>query len=124
MDIRKAFKSEFLKAADIDGGDWDTTIARVNMQDLNGETKPVVYFEGRNEGLVLNRTNMKTIAKAYGWETKEWAGSPVTLFATMVEFKGDTVEAIRLRVKRQSVNEPIAVGADATEEALDDSIPF
>ena len=124
MDIRKAFKSEFLKAADLDGGDWDTTIARVKMQDLNGETKPIVYFEGRSAGLVLNRTNMKTIANAYGWETKEWSGNPVTLFATMVEFKGDTVEAIRLRVKRTSVNEPIAVGAEATEEALGDEVPF
>ena len=124
MDMRKAFPSEYLKVADLDGRELKLTITNVKMADLNGEMKPVVYFKEKKEGLVLNRTNNKSIQKALGWDSKKWVGCSIILFPTDVPFKGDVVEAIRIKSQRDAVNEPIGVGAEATGEALGDDIPF
>ncbi len=124
MDMRKAFPSEYLKVADLDGRELKLTITNVKMADLNGETKPVVYFEEKKQGLVLNRTNSKSIQKALGWDTKKWKGCSIILFPMDVEFKGDVVEAIRIKNKRDEVGEPIAVGAEETKAALGDEVPF
>ena len=115
--MRTAFPSEFLKVADLDGRDLILTIASVKMVDLpnSDETKPVVYFEEKKQGLVLNRTNNKSIQKLLGWDSAKWVGCSITLFETDVPFKGDVVAAIRIKSQRGAVNEPIAVGAKATK---------
>ena len=126
LDMRKAFPSGFLKVADLDGQELTLTITSVKMVDLpnSDETKPVVYFKERTEGLVLNRTNNKTIQKLLGWDGAKWVGCSITLFETDVPFKGDTVAAIRIKSQRGAVNEPMAVGGEATKDALGDDLPF
>jgi hypothetical protein len=47
---------------------------------------------------VLNKTNATKIAEVVGsLETDEWAGAKVQLYATEVEFQGETVETIRCK---------------------------
>ena len=48
--------------------------------------KWVCYFDGTDKGLVLNKTNLNTIARLYGDDTDLWIGKPITLFATEVQF--------------------------------------
>lgn len=46
---------------------------------------------------ILNSTNSKTIAKLYGNFIEDWAGKPITLFASTARLAGDTVECLRIR---------------------------
>ena len=46
---------------------------------------------------ILNATNSKSIAKLYGPYIEDWAGKPITLFASTTKLAGDTVECLRIR---------------------------
>lgn len=101
MKISKAFPSDFLKAADLDDTQRSVKIQRVDFNvKIGDDEKPVVYFSGETKGLVLNKTNSNIITKIYGDETDEWIGKEVILYPAMVEFKGDMVEAIRVRAPK------------------------
>lgn len=66
---------------------------------------------------ILNATNSKSIAKLYGVYIEDWAGKPITLFASTTKLAGDTVECLRIRptvTKRQ----PPPVSADRLTKAL------
>lgn len=47
--------------------------------------------------MILNVTNMKTIAKMYGPYIEKWAGKRVQIYASTTKFGGDTVECLRIR---------------------------
>lgn len=98
MRISEAFPSEFLKAADLQGRTVRATINVVEMKDIGGDHKPVIYFQGREKGLVLNKTNGSTISYAYGDDTDAWSGAPIELFPQSVPFNGQMVPAIRVRI--------------------------
>ncbi len=97
MDINGAFPSDFLKAADLRGRSVQVTISYVEMKDIGGDHKPVVYFEGKDRGLVLNKTNAYAITQMYSAETNNWSGCPVTLYPTETDFQGKVVPCIRVR---------------------------
>lgn len=61
--------------------------------------------------LILNATNSKTIAKLYGPYIEDWAGQPITLYASMTNFGKEMVECLRIRsvqperiVKKQTLS--------------------
>ncbi len=101
MDINTAFPSRWLKASDIGDEDLSLTIVSVDEEDVGQgktkEVKPVAFFSETDKGLILNKTNAKSIEQLYGPETDDWIGKTIRLFATDVEFQGDQVEAIRVR---------------------------
>lgn len=102
-DYRALFDREYIGAWDLPPGkDVTVTIARVEGQTLTAQggrksKKPVVFFEGRDKGFVLNKTNGRAIAGMYGSKTEEWAGKKIAIYSTMVAFGADQVEAIRVR---------------------------
>jgi hypothetical protein len=99
MKISAAFPSKYLKAADLQDRNVTVVMDTVQLEDVgDNERKPVVRFQGKSKGLVLNKVNARTIAAGYGDDTAGWRGRPLTLFPAMVDFRGDTVEAIRVRV--------------------------
>ena len=104
MQISKTFPSNYIKAADLDGKPWTMTIRTCVLEDLGQgnekERKPVLYFAKAQKGLVLNKTNARTISDAYGDDTAAWEGRPVEVYPAQVEYKGSMVAAIRLRVKQ------------------------
>lgn len=133
MRIGAAFPSDYLKAADLNGQAVTVKMSHVNIADIGGEHKPVLYFEGKQRGLVLNKTNANAISQAYGEETDDWAGQPVTLFEAIVDFQGRTVSAIRVRVPpRQRADAPQRSHTQQSENPapangkadLHDEIPF
>ncbi len=99
MDINTAFPSKFIKAADLKGQDVTVTIARFAMEsvDDDGELKPVLYFQGHQRGLVLNKTNALAITDLYETETDAWSGQAITLFGTECQYGAKTVPCIRVR---------------------------
>ena len=84
---------------------------------MGEEVKPVLFFEGKDKGLVLNKTNSNTISAAYGDETDEWVGMEIVLFETMVEFQGQRKPGIRCFVPPQKPQKP-------GDQELNDDIPF
>jgi hypothetical protein len=109
MNINESFPSKYLKASDLKGHEVKVTISRVVPEKIGDDTKPVLYFKGKEKGVVMNKTNANRIAARYGYETDEWSGQDIILYPDMVEFQGQTMEAIRVRVPL-----PLA-GADDSE---------
>jgi len=70
----------------------------------------VAHLKGGVKPFILNATNSKTIAKLYGNYIEDWAGKPITLFASTAKLAGDTVECLRIRPvvatrKKRPINE-------------------
>lgn len=97
MRISAAFPSDYLKAADLDGRNVKAVMSHVEMKDIGGDHKPILYFQGKEKGLVLNKTNANNIAQAYGDDTDDWNGKEIVLFEAMVDYQGKTVASIRVR---------------------------
>lgn len=102
-DVRSMFDRAYIGAWDLVGRDATVTIAKVRAEQLRNKAgankKPVVYFEGKERGFSLNKTNMKTIAGMYGYDTRAWIGKRITIYATKTAFGGEEVDAIRVRPK-------------------------
>lgn len=94
------YPSRYLKESDLRGRDVTVTINRVDIIKIGDDTKPVAFFEGKEKGLVLNKTMFNTIAKVTGeLDSDNWPGHKITLYPTETEFKGDTVACIRVRLR-------------------------
>ena len=97
MNINAAFPSNFLKAADLQGRRVSASISHVKMEDIGDDHKPVVYFNGKEKGLVLNKTNANMITEiAKSDETDQWRGVSIVLYPTKTDFQGKRVDAIRV----------------------------
>lgn len=139
MNINQVFPSKWISAGDLQNKEPTVTIDRISMEEVNvGEMKPCLWFQGKEKGMILNKTNASNIAFLYGQETDAWIGKPITLFTTWVDFQGKSVEAIRVKpqanpqgaVQAQAAQTPQEQGnaaqAPQTEASgdIDDEIPF
>ena len=100
MNIKTAFPSKWIRAADLQCRDITLTIARFSSEEEvanDGTTKPVIFFHGTEKGLVLNVVNADTIAAIAGEETDVWIGQQITLYPTKTDFGGKRVDCIRIR---------------------------
>ena len=102
--INQLFPSKYLKAEDVKAG-VTVTIAGMKMEKVaEGEAdKPVIYFHGKQKGLVLNKTNAQMIAHITGsFDTDEWANKMVYLHSEPVSFQGRIVDSIRVGKAQQN----------------------
>lgn len=138
MRIDAAFPSTYLKAADLNERDITVTINDVKQEEVGDDSRPVVYFRGAKKGLVLNKTNATTIAEAYGNDTDDWFGKPVTLYEAEAEYQGKRMPAIRVRIPKQEAKRTSQAPTHRADELapqerqpasqqkqpFDDEIPF
>lgn len=127
--INEAFPSQYLKASDLKGQQPVVVIDRVEFEPVgrDKEMKPILYFVGKEKGFVLNRTNSKTIINlTSSAETDDWSGFRIKLFATHVEFAGESVEAIRIKAAPANATPVVRkpVEPEPVEDIDDSSIPF
>jgi hypothetical protein len=120
------FPGKYLRAADLDGREPIVTIDRVEVETLGDDSKPVMYFTGKEKGLVMNKTNWSATVEITDEEdSDDWAGHKVKLVTRKVEFQGKRVPAIRIEeagtsaALRKTAPEP---EAERVED--DDEIPF
>ncbi|MEH2501202.1 arabinogalactan endo-1,4-beta-galactosidase [Bradyrhizobium sp. AZCC 1578] len=106
MKMSEEFPSKYLKAADLQGREVRVIMANVEREKIGDDAKPVLYFKGKDKGVVLNKTNAGTIADAYGDDTEDWYDQPLILFSVMVDFQGKVAPAIRCRVPTAKDNKP------------------
>ena len=109
MDIRTAFPSKYLEAADVPT-DAVVTIRRLSIEEVGQDKKPrpIVFFDGVAKGMCLNKTNANTIAAIYGFETDGWIGKPITVYATETEFQGTMKPCLRVRSAAPVVGLPVS----------------
>lgn len=103
MNINQAFPSKYIKASDLRDQTVTVKIADVKIEEVgqNKETKPVAYFEGKQKGMVLNKTNSRKIASLAGSpETEDWVGVEIAIYPTETEFGGESVECIRIKAPK------------------------
>jgi hypothetical protein len=101
MHVDQLYPSRFLRCSDLNGRPRVLTIANLTREDVNGESKVVLQFTNGEKALILNKVNAKSIAKLHGDETKNWRGKSITLIPAQVDFRGDLVDAIRIRTTPQ-----------------------
>src|SRR3954454_20012863 len=94
------YGSKYFSAADLHGEMIRRKIGKVEiaeLKDKDGSTKRkfVVYFNGVDKPLVLNRTNAQKLAASLGKDTTAWIGVPVELYAEMTSLGK---EGVRLRI--------------------------
>jgi hypothetical protein len=131
MRISSAFPAEFLKAADLQGRNVRVVMSHVEMRDVDDDHKPVLFFQGKEKGLVLNKTNGTSIAAIYGDPTEGWTGKELILFEATVDYQGRSFAVIRVRAPqpkdRKPESTPGAQGGAGHAQArddMDDEIPF
>src|SRR5688572_12755058 len=131
MKVSQAFPSNYLKADDLQGRDVHVWIKSVTMEDIGQgnekASKLVLHFNGKDKGMVCNKTNANTITKLYGDDTDAWIGKAITLCAREVEFQGEMVLAIRVSLKAPPTGQQTAAKpapAPVVEPTEADDVPF
>lgn len=75
-------------------------VKRETVTGVNGKKEDctVAHFTEKEKPMILNRTNQKTIQKIYKTPyIEDWAGRKIQIYADMVKFGGELVEALRIR---------------------------
>jgi hypothetical protein len=92
-------QSPFLKAADLER-EKKFRIKSVTEEVVGTEQekKLVVRFTNDDRGLVLNKTNNRTLRAAFGDAVDGWVGKIIIIFPTMVDMRGKLVPALRVRI--------------------------
>ena len=94
-------KSRFLKAVDFER-EKKFRIKSVTAEEVgtgkDKETKLVVWFTNDKRGLVLNKTNNRTLRGAFGDDTTGWVNKVIVVFPTMADFRGTIGPALRVRI--------------------------
>jgi hypothetical protein len=106
MKVSEEFPSQYIKASDLGGREIRVTMANVERETIGTDKKLVLYFKGKQKGLVLNKTNAGTIGDAYGDDTDDWYDQPLILFSVKTDYQGKVVDATRCRVPTAKDNKP------------------
>lgn len=130
VNINDAYPSKYLKASDLKGTEPKVIIASVDVEEISKtDRKLVMYFRGKDKGMVCNKTNAMRIGFSYGEDTDEWIGKPIVLYGEVVDFQGKPTLSLRVRVPNAAAM--AAAQAPAPKPAptptpvdLDDDMPF
>jgi hypothetical protein len=92
-------QSRFLKAADLQREKKFRIIAATEEEvGEKQEKKLVIWFTNDKRGLVLNKTNNRTIRGAFGDAVDGWKNKIIVIFPTMTDVRGKLTPALRVRI--------------------------
>jgi hypothetical protein len=125
-DFDLLYGSKYLSAADLKGQRPRCTIGKVEVAELkekDGSTrrKFVVYFEGEDKALVVNKTNATKLAMAFGKDNAEWVGARVELYSEMTSLGK---EGVRLQPLKTVSKTAVAPKPPTIDPELNDEIPY
>lgn len=127
MLISAEFPSKYLKADDLQNREVRVSMSHVEKEKLGEDNKLVLYFQGKDKGLVLNKTNSRTIADEYGDDTDDWKGGDIFLFSVMTDYQGKVAPAIRVRApsaRDRKAADPISTAPQRMNSDLNDGTGF
>lgn len=98
------YDSKWVKAWDLGGKDITVVIEKVVggfIEDKSKGTKdriPILWFRGAKKPFGLTaKCNSDTIASLYTTMTEEWVGKAITLYPTITNVGGKSMDCIRIR---------------------------
>jgi len=92
-------KSKYLRAEDLKAEKkFRIKDVTVEVTGDDQEKKLVVWFTNEERGLMLNKTNNRTLRGAFGDDTEAWKKKILVLFPTMVPYRGKLVPGLRVRI--------------------------
>jgi len=110
MKVSDAFPSKYLKGKDLKNPDGTpkppaiVTIRKVEYETFqNGEGSHVMFFQGKNKGLILKKTKALLIEDSYGDEMDTWAGKPLVLSSGSVMYQGNRYDTVEITVPQGPV---------------------
>ena len=123
------FPNKYLKASDLGDAQPIVTINRVTVEEVgqNKDRRPIAYFEGKQKGLCVNKTNARAIDSLAGDnDTDAWPGVQIQLYVAMVVFQGQQTEAIRVRAPKRTkpAQKPQPVAVDDEQDTQVEGVPF
>ena len=126
-DFDAMYGSKYLGVPDLKGQRPRRTIGKVEVAELkekDGTTKRkrILYFEGEDKPLVLNKTNAVKLAMAFGKESADWIGARVELYSEMTSLGKEGVRLQPLRTVAKAAPPRRSRRADRPD--MDDEIPF
>lgn len=113
MKVSDVLPSEYLEAANLGGRDCRVTIDRVEDRHSGKGTdgkpinKPLLHFQGKKKGMILNKTNAKVIRDKVGLgdEMQSWVGREITIYPTTCDAFGEKNKpCIRVRPMPAGIN--------------------
>lgn len=112
------------------GGSICTSIADTQEKLINGGMKYVVTLGDDEYSLILNETNLRAIAKAFGTETEDWNGRQIECYVGTLIYNKEERTGVRVRIPETvEKTEKTVTAADLVEPAgsgneITDDIPF
>jgi hypothetical protein len=107
-------KSKYLNAEDLKSEKKfrikDVTVEAIGTGSKK-EEKLVVWFKNDKRGLVLNKTNNRTVRNSFGDDVSGWNEKIIIVFPTMVPFQGKMTPALRVRIPTPKGGDGQAVAA-------------
>ncbi len=90
VDMSTEFEGDYLSAKDYEEGEALALtikgVSKADFKDHEDESitvrKVVVHFNEKKPGLVLNRTNGRTLIGLYGKDSDGWLGKPVSILVS------------------------------------------
>ena len=120
-DFRTLFDRDYIGAFDLQGRDVTVTITKVIGGELTAvggrkSRKPILYFAGKERGMICNKTNAKTVAALYGNFTEGWLDKRITLFVSQTRdpSTGGDIECLRVRPQIPAVKTTATAPDDTT----------
>jgi len=88
-DFDDLYGSKYYSVSDLHGEEPLRKIGKVEVAELkekDGSTKRkyIVWFEGEDKSLVLNKTNAQKLAQTFGKDRTKWVGVTVQLYPEMM----------------------------------------
>ena len=108
MDMNAVMKADnkYLSKEDVTVAGVDAMIARVTIEEVGDDSKPVIHFMGGSlKPAVCNKTNAATLISLFGPESDNWSGKAITVYHDpSVAYAGKIVGGIRFMVARSGAS--------------------
>jgi len=100
----RSIGSRYYTSAHLDEGPIQLTIKKidVSVEMADGDTQPVMFFEGQKLGFVLGaKCNRIALCDALGDDSDSWIGKTVELYVVETTFKGRPCQGLRVRLPKK-----------------------
>jgi hypothetical protein len=119
-DFDDLYGSKYFSVSDLKGETLRRKIGKVEVAELrekDGTTrrKYLLYLEGEDKALVLNKTNAVKLASVYGKNRHDWVGNAIELYGEMTSLGK---EGVRLRPLRKPAT------PEQLNPELNDTVPY
>jgi hypothetical protein len=112
-DFDDMYGSKYFGVTDLHGKEPRRRIGKVDvveLKDKDGKPKKkvLVFFDGEEKTLPINKTNALKLAAAYGKKYEKWIGATVELYSEMTPLNKEGVR-IRILPTANDLNDEIKV---------------